>query len=201
MGGILAPYNAFPYGGGHIPPSFPSLGGAHQNFTGMNINYSSFGEGSQGIPIYRIPVGSTPFSLFNAFGNNTFLSASISTEGNPSYGQQNPMHGTIPAQGEKKGIPSSQGPWNLWQGSIPLLGMLSRGNPFHNQWNPGQGSTPMPVRSAGGNPSQNPWNATQAQPFTSYYENQLMTPQQVHNPYAGHDHGYYQNPGQQPKFS
>jgi hypothetical protein len=31
MGGTSAPYNAFPYGGGHIPPSSPSLGGAHQH--------------------------------------------------------------------------------------------------------------------------------------------------------------------------
>ena len=27
-----------------------------------------------------------------------------------------------------------------------------------------------------------------------------MTSQKVQNPYAGHDHGYYQNPGQQPNF-
>jgi hypothetical protein len=59
----------------------------------------------------------------------------------------------------------------------------------------------MPIRSAGGNPSQNPWNVMQAQPFTSYYGSQPMTYQQVQNPYAGHDHGYYQNPGQQPNFS
>jgi hypothetical protein len=28
-----------------------------------------------------------------------------------------------------------------------------------------------------------------------------MTSQQAQNPYTGHDHGYYQNPGQQPNFS
>jgi hypothetical protein len=28
MGGTLAPYNAIPYDGGHIPPSSPSLGDA-----------------------------------------------------------------------------------------------------------------------------------------------------------------------------
>jgi hypothetical protein len=55
--------------------------------------------------------------------------------------------------------------------------------------------------STGGNPSQNTWNTKQAQPFTSYYESQLMTSQQVHNPYVGHDDGYYQYPGQQPNFS
>jgi hypothetical protein len=30
IGGTPAPSNAFPYGGGHIPPSSPSLGGSHQ---------------------------------------------------------------------------------------------------------------------------------------------------------------------------
>jgi hypothetical protein len=28
-----------------------------------------------------------------------------------------------------------------------------------------------------------------------------MTSQQEKNPYSSHNHGYYQNPGQQPKFS
>jgi hypothetical protein len=59
----------------------------------------------------------------------------------------------------------------------------------------------MPVGSARGNSYQNNWNVTQAQSFTSYYENQLMASQQAHNPYAGHGNGYYQNPGQQPNFS
>jgi hypothetical protein len=79
--------------------------------------------------------------------------------------------------------------------------MSTRGNPFHSQWTPRKGSIPMLIRSAGGNPSQNTWNVTQAQPFTSYYESQSMTSQQAHNPYASHGHGYYQNPGQQHKFS
>jgi hypothetical protein len=54
MGGTSTPYNAFPYGGGHIPPSSPSLGSAHQHSAGPNINYSSFGAGSQGIPSYSM---------------------------------------------------------------------------------------------------------------------------------------------------
>jgi hypothetical protein len=201
MGGTSTPYNAFPYEGGHIPPSYPSLGGAHQHSAGPNVNYRLFGAGSQGLPTYSMPVGLTPFSLFDAFGNNAFLSASISAVGNSGYGKQNPMQGTIPAQGGKLGIPSSQGPWILWQGSIPLSGMLTRGNPFHSQWNPSQGLGPMPIGSAGGSPSQNPWNATQAQPFSSYYGSQSMMTQQEKNLYDGYDHGYYQNPGQQPNFS
>ena len=59
----------------------------------------------------------------------------------------------------------------------------------------------MPVGSTGGNPSQYPWNATQAQTFMSYYESQPMTSQKAQNMYASHDHGYYQNLGQQPNFS
>jgi hypothetical protein len=38
MGGTSSPYNAFPYGGGHIPPSSPSLGGASQQPAWPNMN-------------------------------------------------------------------------------------------------------------------------------------------------------------------
>jgi hypothetical protein len=110
MGGTLASYNAFSYGVDHIPPSSPSLDGAHQHPDGLNVNFSSFGEGSQGLPSYSMSIGSTSFSLFNVFGSNAFSSAAISTKGNPGYGQQNPMQGTISAQGENPGIPSPQGP-------------------------------------------------------------------------------------------
>jgi hypothetical protein len=146
-------------------------------------------------------IGSTLFSLFNTFGNNAFSSATVLTGGDPVYGQQNLMQSTIPVQGGNLGIPFLQGLWNPWKGSVPLSGMPTMGNPFHSQWNPRKGSTPVPVESIGGNPSQNPWNATQAQPFTSYYGSKSMTSQQVKNPYVGHNHGYYQNPGQQPNFS
>jgi hypothetical protein len=114
MGGTSSPYNAFPYGGDHIPPSSPLLNGAHQHSVGSNVNYSSFGAGSQGIPSYSMSVGLTSFSLFDTFGNKDFLSTFVSVGGNPGYGQQNPIQGTIPTQGENLGIPSSQGPWNPW---------------------------------------------------------------------------------------
>jgi hypothetical protein len=91
MGGTSSSYNAFPYGGDHIPPSYPSLGDAHQHFTRLNANYSLFGAGSQGLPSYSMPVGSTQFSLFGVFGNNAFSSVVVSVGGNPGYGQQNPM--------------------------------------------------------------------------------------------------------------
>jgi hypothetical protein len=95
MGGTLAPFNAFPYGGGHIPPLSPSLSGTHQKYSRPNTHHSSIGVGSQGPPSHNMLVGSTPFSLFGAFGNNTFSSATFPTGGNPSYGQPNPMQGTI----------------------------------------------------------------------------------------------------------
>jgi hypothetical protein len=105
MGGTSTPFIAFPYGGGHIPPSSPSLGGVPQHSIGPNVNL--FGAGSQELPPYNIQVGLTPFSLFIAFGNNSFSSAIISSEGNTSYGQQHPVQGTIPTQGAHLGIPSS----------------------------------------------------------------------------------------------
>jgi hypothetical protein len=175
MGGTSAPFTAFPYGGGHIPTSSPSLGCVPQHSAGPNVNL--FGTGSQALPPYNMSVGSTHFSLFIVFGNNSFSSAIISARGNPGYGQPHPVHGNIPAQGAHLGFPSSQGPWNPWQGPVPLPGMSIRGNPFHTQWNPGRGPIRMPIESAGETPSQNPCNATQAQPFMSYYGNQSMMSQ------------------------
>jgi hypothetical protein len=117
MGGTSAPYKAFPYGGGHIPPSSPSLDGAHQHSAGRfatNLNNTSFGVGYEGLTYYNMSVGSPPFSLLDMFGNKVFSLDVISVGGNPGYGQQNPMEGTIPTQGENLGIPSSQGLWNFW---------------------------------------------------------------------------------------
>jgi hypothetical protein len=114
MGGTPAPFNAFPYRGGHIPPSSPSLGGSHQQTTGKLAHYSLLGAGSQGPPFHNMPVGSTPFSLFGVFGNNTFSSATFPTGGNPGIGQPIPMQGTIPAQGAHPGTSSAAGPWNSW---------------------------------------------------------------------------------------
>jgi hypothetical protein len=90
-GGIQAPYNAFPYRGGHIPPSLPTLGGAHQQSFEPSMNYGSYGMSSQGLPSNSQPVGSPPFSLFGAFSNNTFSSVAFPIGGNLGYGQSNPM--------------------------------------------------------------------------------------------------------------
>jgi hypothetical protein len=91
MGGTSTPFNAFPYGGGHIPPSSPSLGGTHQQSVGPPTHHSLFGAGSQGPPLHNMSVGSTPFSLFGSFGNNAFLSVAFSTGGNLCYKQPIPM--------------------------------------------------------------------------------------------------------------
>jgi hypothetical protein len=95
MGGTSAPSITFPYGGGHIPPLSPSLGGVPQHSIWPNVNL--FGASSQVLPHYNMLVGSTPFSLFDPFGNNAFLSAIVSARGNPIYGQPHLVQGTIPA--------------------------------------------------------------------------------------------------------
>jgi hypothetical protein len=136
MGGTSAPFIAFPYSGGHIPHLSPSLSGVPQHFVGPNVNL--FEESSQEIPPYNMSVGSTTFSLLGTFGNNSFSSAVVSARGNPGYGQPHLVHGTIPAQGAHLGIPSSQRPWNPWQGPVPLPGMSLWRNHFHTQWNPGK---------------------------------------------------------------
>jgi hypothetical protein len=85
MGGTSASYNAIPYGGGHIPPSSPSLDGAFQPPVEPNTNYNLFGVGSLGPSSYTTPVGSMSFSLFDAFGNNTFSSAVHLGRGKPWF--------------------------------------------------------------------------------------------------------------------
>jgi hypothetical protein len=201
MGGTPTPFNSFPYGGGHIPPLSPSLGGLHQQSARQPTHHSLFGEGSQGTHSYSMPVGLTPFYLIGTFGNDAFSSAAFPTGGNPSFGQSIPMQGTIPAQGENLGTSSTSGPWNSWQRSIPLSGMPIWGNSFHNQWNPGQTTMPIPMVPTWGNPSQSPLNEMHGQPSMSYFGNQLMMSPHTKTPYAGQGHGFYQNPGQQPNFS
>jgi hypothetical protein len=112
MGGTPTPFNAFPYGGGHIPTLSPSLGGSHQQSARQPTHHSLFGARSQGPPLHNMPISSIPFSLFGAFGNNAFLSATFPTGGNPGFRQSIPMQGTIPAQGAHPGTSSTLRPWN-----------------------------------------------------------------------------------------
>jgi hypothetical protein len=72
MGGIPTPFNTFPYRGGHIPPSSPSLSDTHQPSVRPPAHHSLLGVGIQGPPSHNMPIGSTSFSLFGAFGNNAF---------------------------------------------------------------------------------------------------------------------------------
>jgi hypothetical protein len=178
MGITSASYNTTPSGGGHIPSSSPSFNGAFQPPLRLNMNYNVFGEGNLGPSSYTMSVGSMTFSLFGAFGKNDFSSVVISIRGNPSFGQQNPVDGTIPTQGASIGVLSTQGLWNPWQGSVSSSRMSIGGNPFHVQWNLRKVSVPMPVELTGGNPFQNLWNIAQGaiptQPSMSNYRNQSM---------------------------
>jgi hypothetical protein len=60
---------------------------------------------------------------------------------------------------------------------------------------------PIPMGLAWANPSQSPSNIMHAQPSMSYLGNQSMMSPHMKNPYAVQGHGFYQNLGQQPKFS
>jgi hypothetical protein len=139
LGGTPIPFNDFPYTGGHIPPSSPSLGGSHQQSAGQPTHNSLFGARSQGPPSHSMPVGSTPFSWNGMFGNNTFSTSTFPTGGNPIFGQSTLVQGTIPAQGA-----NLAGPWNSGQGSVPSSGMPIWGNSFHNNWNPRQTTMHIP---------------------------------------------------------
>jgi hypothetical protein len=186
LGGIPVPFNAFPYAGGHIHPSSPSLGGPHQQSAGQPAHISPFGARSQGTPAQTQLVGSSPLFWNGTFGNNTFASAAFPSGGTPIFGQSTPAQGTIPALGAH--IP---GPWNSGQGSVPSSGMPLWGNSFHSQWNPGQNSMPLPLRPEWGNPSQSLSNMMNAQHPMSFMGNQPMMSPQMKNPYAGQGHGFY----------
>jgi hypothetical protein len=169
LGGTPIPFNTFPYTGGHIPPSSPSLGGQHQQSTGQPTHTSLFGAGSQGTPVHNMPVGLTLFSQNGTFGNNTFSSATFPSGGNLIFGQSTPAQGTIPVQGAHIARP-----WNSGQGSIPSSRMSFWGNSFHSQWNPRQTTMPLPSGPAWGNPSQSPSNTMHAQHSMSFMGNQSM---------------------------
>jgi hypothetical protein len=196
LGAIPAPFNSFPYAGGHISPSSPSLGCLHQQSAGQPTHTSSFGVGSQGTLAQTPSVGSSPFVWNGTFGNNTFASTAFPSGGTPIFGQSTPAQGTIPAPGAHM-----PGPWNSGQGFVPSSGMSFWGSSFHSQWNPGQTSMPLPSGPAWGNPSQSPSNTMNAQHPMSFMGNQPMMSPQMQNPYAGQGHGFYQNPSQQPNFS
>jgi hypothetical protein len=196
LGGIPVPFNAFPYAGGHIPSSSPSLDGLPQKSAGLPTHTSPFGAGSQGPLAQTQSVGSSPFVWNGTVGNNTFTSVAFPSGGTPIFGQSTPAQGTIPVLGAH--IP---GPWNSTQGSVPSSGMSFWGNSFHNQWSPGQASMPLPTGLAWGNPSQSPSNTMNAQHPMSFMGNQQMMSPQMQNPYAGQGQGFYQNPGQQQNFS
>jgi hypothetical protein len=86
LGGIPVPFNAFPYAGGHIPPSSPSLSGLHQQSAGKPAHTSPFGAGSQETPAQTLLVGSSPFVWNGMVGNNTFASTSFPSGGTPIFG-------------------------------------------------------------------------------------------------------------------
>jgi hypothetical protein len=132
LGGTPIPFNTFPYTGGHIPPSSPSLGGQHQQSAGQPAHTSLFGVGSQGTPAHTMPIDLSPFVWNGTFGTNTFASTAFPSGGTPIFGQSTPAQGTIPAPGAH-----IAGPWNSGQGSVPSSGMSFWGNSFHSQWNLG----------------------------------------------------------------
>jgi hypothetical protein len=195
-GGTHALFNAFPYAGGHLPPSSPSLGGPHQQIAGQPAHTSLLGAGSQGQPALTLPIGPSPFSWNGAGGTNTLTPSAFPSGGTPIFGQSHPAQGTIPTLGAN--IP---GPWNSGQGSNPATGMPFWGNAFHNQWNPGQATIPLPTGPAWNNPSQSPQNTMNAQNSMSFMGNQPTMSPQMQNPFAGQGQGFYPQPGQQPNFS
>jgi hypothetical protein len=195
-GGTHALFNAFPYAGGHLTPSSPSLGSLHQQIAGQPAHTSLLGAGSQGQPSLTRPIGPSSFSWNGAGGTNTFPSNAFPSGGTPIFGQPHQAQGTIPTLGEN--IPR---PWNSGQGSNPATGIPFWNNAFHNQWNPGQATMPLHTGPAWNNLSQSPQNTMNAQNPMSFMGNQPTMSPQMQNPFAGQGQGFYPQPGQQPNFS
>jgi hypothetical protein len=142
MGGTHVPFNAFPYAGGHISPSSPSLGGSHQQSTRKPTHNSLFGVGSQGPPSHSMSVGSIPFSWNEMFDNNAFSSTAFPNGGNPIFGQSTLGQGTILAQGQPKFKQGSPSFGMHWCNSVKLL-CSTRTFTIH-----GPKSREMPFRSS-----------------------------------------------------
>jgi hypothetical protein len=158
--GTLVPFNAIPYGGGHIPPSSPSLGGAFQQPIGMNVNYRLFGEGILGPSSYTTLVGSMSFSLFNMFGNNMLFISFPSQLGETLVlGNKTLCRVLFLHKGQVQEFSPLRGFGILGRDQFPHKGFRS-GKPLPWSMEPRQGSVPMPIKSAGGIPFQNPWNTT-----------------------------------------
>jgi hypothetical protein len=111
-GGILAPYQVFPWGGGHIPPSSPFVGSGDFPSSIPNPTWgwgTSMGSGSQSASMSST---STLFTLYGGFGSNPFTSSVVSAGGNPFQGQFVPMQGHFSLQGTSLGGTPLQGQWN-----------------------------------------------------------------------------------------
>jgi hypothetical protein len=85
------------------------LGGAFQQSIEPITNSSFFSGGSHGNQYYINLVGSMPFSLFDAFGNNSFSLSCLSAGGNIIFGQPKPMQGFIHSHKVMTRVNSSQG--------------------------------------------------------------------------------------------
>jgi hypothetical protein len=139
MGISSISFQAIPWGGGHIPPSFPSIGNGY--FTSSNPNPFEGWGASTGAT--NMPSTSTPFTLYGVFRSNHFPSSTISTGGNSFQAQWNPMQVSFPLQGMSLGGNPFLSQYNPMQGLFPLQGGLKRGNPIFPSGNQMGGGYPM----------------------------------------------------------
>jgi hypothetical protein len=175
--GTTSPFNAIPYSGGHIPPPSPSLRGAFQLSIGPNTNYSWFSGGSHGPQSYMTLVGSIPFYLFVVFGNNAFSSPSLSTRGNPMFGQQNPTQGFDFFAGRNDGSLLLTRSWKSLERLISFTRDVDQGKPLPHSVKPQEGFNTYSRRIGWGNPQprslecytgRNPYTRNAIQLWESY---------------------------------
>jgi hypothetical protein len=109
-------------------------------------------EGVMGLKSYMTLVGSMPFSLFGAFGNNTFSSSSFSSGGNPIFGQPNPMQGFVPSQGVMTRSLLLTRSWKSLAGLVSFARDVDRGKPLPHSVEPWAGFSTYARRVDWGHP-------------------------------------------------
>jgi hypothetical protein len=99
----LIPYQDFPWGGGHIPPSFPSIGSGSFPSSGPNPFMGWGGPMGSGFQSMWHVIYFNPFTLYGGFRSNPFTTSAVSVGGNPFQGQWNPMQGSFSSKGCHQG--------------------------------------------------------------------------------------------------
>jgi hypothetical protein len=98
LGISISPWKDFPYAMGNMSIMSPSLGGGFIQSSRLAIGPRTSGGGGRGFSS-NISVSSTPFFLYDYFGNDPFSSTTMSAGETPSSVSGIPCHVFFPHKG------------------------------------------------------------------------------------------------------